>query len=142
MAYSLPSTGEAPSYASRRKANPDRISTAARLAKQREWRINHPLNYLLSLARCRAKTKGIVFDLTVADLGVPPQKCPVLGFELKYFGRSKKNAKDTATLDRIENSRGYVVGNVIVVSARANELKRDATPDELRRLADFYGRLN
>jgi hypothetical protein len=141
MAYSLPSTGEVPSYASRRKANPDRISTVARLAKQREWRINHPLNYLLSLARCRAKATGIPFNLTVADLGRPPVLCPVLGLTLKYFGQSKKNAPDNATLDRIDNALGYVVGNVIIVSSRANELKRDATPDELRRLADFYGRL-
>jgi hypothetical protein len=142
MSYSLPSTGDPVSYASRRKLDPDRVSTPARLAKQREWRINHPINYLLSLARCRAKAKGIKFDLTVADLGAPPKICPVLGLELRYFGRSKKNATDTATLDRIENSRGYVAGNVIIVSARANELKRDATPNELRQLADFYGRLN
>lgn len=139
MSYSMPSTGEPSSYI-RRKSNPDRVSTPARLAKQREWRVNHPLNYLLSLARNRAKAKGIQFNLTVADLGKPPTHCPVLGFTLKYFGQSKKNAPDNATLDRIDNEIGYVVGNVIIVSARANELKRDATPYELRRLADFYGR--
>lgn len=140
MSYSLPSTGEPSTYV-RRKVNPDRVSTIARLAKQREWRVAHPINYLLSLARCRATDNGIEFNITVADMGQPPEFCPVLGYRLKYFGQSVKNAKDTATLDRVDNTRGYVAGNVIIVSARANELKRDATPDELRKLADFYNRV-
>jgi hypothetical protein len=36
---------------------------------------------------------------------------------------------------------GYVRGNVIVVSTRANRLKGDATLDELLRLAEFYQRI-
>lgn len=42
------------------------------------------------------------------------------------------------SLDRIDNRLGYVKGNVIVVSHRANAIKRDATLDELRRIVAFY----
>lgn len=45
---------------------------------------------------------------------------------------------DSPTLDRLDNTKGYVRGNVIVVSYRANRLKSDATIYELRRLAEFY----
>jgi hypothetical protein len=35
----------------------------------------------------------------------------------------------------------YIKGNVIIVSLRANLLKGQATIEELRKIADFYGRL-
>jgi hypothetical protein len=42
---------------------------------------------------------------------------------------------ESPTLDRIDNSKGYIVGNVWVISMRANRLKSDATVDELMMLA-------
>ncbi len=41
------------------------------------------------------------------------------------------------TLDRIIPSRGYVRGNIAVISFRANFLKRDATLDELRKIIRY-----
>jgi hypothetical protein len=41
------------------------------------------------------------------------------------------------SLDRIDNSKGYVKGNVAVISFRANTLKNNATADELRAIANF-----
>lgn len=35
------------------------------------------------------------------------------------------------SLDRIDSSKGYVKGNVRVISARANMLKNNATVEEL-----------
>jgi hypothetical protein len=46
------------------------------------------------------------------------------------------------TLDRINNSCGYVPGNVAVISWRANRIKCDATPEELRRIADYVTSLD
>ena len=39
---------------------------------------------------------------------------------------------------RIDNGKGYIVGNVIVVSFRANTIKSNATVEELERVAFFY----
>lgn len=56
---------------------------------------------------------------------------------LKY---DADNPNDPAcwSLDRKDNSLGYVKGNVVIVSLKANKIKRDATPLELRQVADFY----
>ena len=44
-------------------------------------------------------------------------------------------------IDRIDPKKGYVKGNIIVVSMRANRIKTDATVDEIRKVADFYEKL-
>ena len=120
---------------------------AANLEQAREacrnWKRNNPKAYLLSRTKASAQKRGIAFDLTADDLGVLPTHCPVLGFELLYgaVGAGNKDPR-LASIDRVDNQAGYVQGNVIIVSLRANMLKRDATPAELRMLADFYGRLS
>ena len=38
-------------------------------------------------------------------------------------------------------NKGYVKGNIIVVSMRANRIKTDATFDEIRKVEDFYEKL-
>mgnify|MGYP000437988461 CR=1 FL=1 len=88
--------------------------------------------------RHRARAKGIPFDLDTGDL-ILPAVCPVFGTPLK-LGEGKMT-NDSPSVDRIDNSKGYVKGNVVVVSNRANTMKKAASIAELRRLADFYERL-
>lgn len=45
------------------------------------------------------------------------------------------------SVDRIDNTKGYVPGNVIVVSYRANRIKSDADTTELLKIARFYAEL-
>jgi hypothetical protein len=40
--------------------------------------------------------------------------------------------------NRRDPKKGYVRGNVIVVSLRANKLRNDGEPDELARVARYY----
>lgn len=100
------------------------------------WRRANPARHLLHLAKRRAKRDGREFTLTLADITPLPSHCPVLGIPLGSGAASF--AGGNYTLDRIDNDRGYTPDNVVVVSARANILKRDATPDELLALAAFY----
>lgn len=90
----------------------------------------------LGAKRDNAKKMGIEFDITLEDLGEPPTHCPVLGIELQYKG-GKRNAPNLASIDRIDSSKGYVKGNVAIVSYRANTLKRDATLQELEKLVEY-----
>ena len=39
-------------------------------------------------------------------------------------------------MDRINPTKGYVKGNIWVISLRANRIKNDSTPQELRLIAD------
>lgn len=108
---------------------------------QLAWRTSSPLRQLLYYAKSRARRLGVPFDITVDDLSMP-EVCPVLGIPIHYGARGRgrnQAAADSPSLDRIVPSLGYVKGNVIVVSWRANALKKDATVRELRALADFYG---
>lgn len=97
---------------------------------------------LWSQLKTSAAKRNIPFELLptdIDDIGIPVT-CPIFGIPL-YFNRTRVR-DNSISFDRIDSSKGYVLGNVIVVSYRANRLKSDATLDELRRIADFYDRLN
>lgn len=68
-------------------------------------------------------------------------QCPVLGIPLDYTA-SGKGVHNSASLDRSDSTKGYVLGNVKVISLRANLLKRDASLEELIRLGEYAGRLS
>lgn len=110
-----------------RDANRSKIRKA-----HRDWHAAYPHLKLLNLARARAKKRGIEFSITDDDILPLPPVCPVLGIPLRKGIRSSD--PNAWSLDRIDNERGYVPGNVAVISRRANVLKRDASLDELRRL--------
>lgn len=94
---------------------------------------------LLRWAKGRAKTRGLPFDISEADIEIPPL-CPVLGIPLvKGQGTPTDNSP---TLDRIDSTKGYTPENVLVVSYRANRIKNDATISELLRVALFYFKLS
>ena len=85
------------------------------------------------------------FDLEPQDikdkLNLAGSKCPVLGVDMEISKLGSKNNDLTPSIDRIDPKKGYVKGNIIVVSMRANRIKTDATVDEIRKVANFYGKL-
>lgn len=109
---------------------------AANLGYAKEhYRANYvPL--MLARAKARAKKKGIPFDLTANDIIIPTH-CPVLGLELRIAEGKQGPGDCSPCLDRMHPAEGYVRGNVRVISGRANTLKRDGTPEELRKVADW-----
>ncbi|MGE3333610.1 MAG: hypothetical protein AB7I36_08200 [Rhodospirillaceae bacterium] len=72
-----------------------------------------------------------------ADI-VIPKTCPVLGIDIRLSNGGFND--NSPTLDRVDNALGYVPGNVVVVSWRANRIKCDAAIDELRKIVEFYDR--
>ena len=83
-----------------------------------------PRSPLWSRAKYRAKQKGREFTITKEDI-VIPDICPLLGTPIQ-----------SPSLDRIDSSKGYIKGNVWVISNRANTLKNDATLTELKTLVE------
>ena len=105
-----------------------------------------PVRAMIQVARARCRKKGMEFSITEADVFIP-EFCPVLGIPLTAglgFGCGHGLAiRDTrASLDRIDNSKGYISGNVVVVSYRANRIKSDANVSELLKIARFYAKLD
>lgn len=46
-------------------------------------------------------------------------------------------ANDTPSLDRLDNSKTYVKGNVNIICKKCNEIKGDASSTQLRQIADW-----
>jgi hypothetical protein len=88
--------------------------------------------------KIRARALGLEFNLTEDDL-ILPTVCPVFGTPL-VIGEGKQN-NNSPSVDRIDNTKGYVKGNVVIVSLRANSLKREASLSELKTLVAFYEKL-
>jgi len=82
---------------------------------------------LLRHSKARALKKGLEHNLTIdyiRSIWPVDNKCPVLGTE---FVSSTDNMMVCASLDRIDNTKGYIEGNVAVISWRANSLKSNAS---------------
>lgn len=87
---------------------------------------------MLRCAKLRAKEKGLEFTITSSDIKIPPV-CPLLGIHI-----SKGNGKShhgSPSLDRIDSSKGYVPGNVWVISKKANTIKNNASLEEFMTIA-------
>ena len=55
----------------------------------------------------------------------------------RYFTDKKDRPSSMASLDRIDISKGYVLGNVAVISLKANTLKNNADIEQLRRILSY-----
>lgn len=106
-------------------ANPEK-----RAEVDRRHRTANRLYHMLRSAKRGAVKRGLVFDITEDDLALPTH-CPVLGIRINYDQRGSP-AADSPSIDRVDNAKGYVKGNVLVISYRANTLKSNASAEELR----------
>jgi hypothetical protein len=96
----------------------------------------------LRRVKTRSKKINVEFNLTKEYLeSIYPTDgmCPLLNIALNWHSPPKHDS--TPSLDRIDNSKGYIKGNVQWVSWRANRCKNDATPDELLMLAQNYKKI-
>ena len=110
-----------------------------RTEKARKIGSNEHIRVLLRDARHRAKKRNITFSLTIEDIKkIVIKKCPILGMKLKI---GMDNWQNSPSLDRIDNDKGYIKENVIMVSHMANSIKNQATPDQIQKVATFYKKL-
>jgi len=94
-------------------------------------------------ARHRAKQKKLDCDITAEYLqSIWPSNnlCPVLHIPLQNTTKGK-TSEGSPSLDRIIPEKGYVKGNVIIVSHKANRIKSDASPKEIWRVFKHYNNL-
>lgn len=114
-----------PQYAERKRAAVRKWAARNR-EYHRQWKRENAASTLFYGAKQRAAKSGLAFDLELSDI-VIPERCPWLGVEIV----AGSGGGASPSLDRIDNSKGYVKGNVEVICWRANNLKSNATLEEL-----------
>ena len=82
--------------------------------------------YMCANIRRRAKNEGREFNIEPSDISPIPKYCPVLGIELEISQRPRYNSP---SVDRIDNTKGYIKGNIQLMSAAANQFKCDMSID-------------
>lgn len=92
-------------------------------------KLNYTKGINLAYHKSRAKKRGIDFNITSKDLYLP-KYCPILEIELNYYNTNQLD--NSPSVDRIDNTKGYIKGNVIIISSLANAMKNRASFDELR----------
>lgn len=107
-------------------------------ASRKRRRERDPAAYIIAELSRNAKKRGQDFSITKADLLPMPTHCPVFGVLLDYSGSAAIN---TASVDRIDSSKGYASGNVAIISKRANTIKNNATAGELRQILYYMLRM-
>ncbi len=81
-----------------------------------------------------ARKRNLRFDVTITylwELYLKQNKlCALSGVPILLSRKGLSKGVNTASLDRIDNSRGYVVGNVQWVHLKVNDLKGSDTEEE------------
>lgn len=95
---------------------------------------------IFNRAKMGAKKRGLEFSISLSDIDCP-DVCPVLGIKLNWGAPSNgRRSIDSPSIDRWDSSLGYVPGNVVVMSWRANRIKCDATVYEVEKLLSYMRR--
>lgn len=100
-----------------------------------QWQEANINRILLASAKSRAKKTNLDFNLTLDDI-IVPMFCPILGVKLDHT-RNIGRRFNGASLDRIDSSKGYVKGNVWVISDLANRMKQDASIEQLKTFGEW-----
>lgn len=111
-----------------RLRNPERIAQ-----RKRDFVENHYEWNLWIQSRRSAKIKNIEHTITVEDIKIPGI-CPYLKVPLTRI-QGQGVIWTNASIDRIDNTKGYTKDNVQIISRLANSMKRDVSLTQLKQFA-------
>lgn len=110
-------------------ANPERTREIDRASRQRNLMLHIYRNI-----KKRARARGMEFNIEPSDI-VVPDVCPI--FRVPFNMNATVDDCDFApSVDRIDSDKGYIKGNVRVISRLANCMKWTATQDQLIAFAE------
>ena len=99
------------------------------LKQKRQEFLKNYIKHLYNRTKQRALNNNIEFNINIDDI-VIPEKCPILEKPLEIG--TKNNYEFSPSIDRIDNSKGYIKGNIQIISKKANSMKNSASLDELK----------
>lgn len=91
-------------------------------------------NKLLKRLKERAAKKNIPVAVTLEDITVSAY-CPILGIPLQVNHGHVGGLYNSPSIDRKDNTGSYTKENIWVISQLANQMKSNASPDQLRTFA-------
>ena len=89
---------------------------------------------MVQSARKRSVRFNVPFDMCRDDFEIP-STCPALGILMP--NNNKIIQYNSPTIDRIIPELGYIKGNIVVISMKANLIKTNATYKEIRSVSDW-----
>jgi hypothetical protein len=111
-----------------RANNPEKSKAAINVeADKRKSSPENKVAFLVCLAKGRAKKGAADFSISPNHVQIPTH-CALREAEICYCNDGLKD--NSPSLDRIDPTKGYVPGNVWVISHRANRIKNNATFEE------------
>lgn len=108
--------------------------------ENRKGSFEKKLHTLIISKRSWAKKRGIEFSIEDSDFE-PVYFCPLLPHIKFNFSNGDGFREDSMSLDRIDPTKGYVKGNVQLISQKANQIKNNATLGEFEEIAYNWRRL-
>ncbi len=97
--------------------------------RARERIKSNPLKYMLQAAKARSVIHGREFNLKETDFTSLPLYCSIKGYKLDYLKTKPTPWSHSASLDRIDQTRGYTIDNVQIISQSANSFKENKYND-------------
>ena len=101
----------------------------------------NPFPQMVSNAKRRSKADGRIFNITtkyIKSIFPKDSRCPVLGVKFDMSLKKGGTQKHSPTLDKIIPEKGYVEGNLIIVSWIVNRVKGDVNYEEMEKILKYY----
>jgi hypothetical protein len=127
-----------------RAANPEKVKAtnakfyeqnkASYIKRNQSYYQNNWVNVVLAGAKRRARKMNLPFDLKIDDIKIP-DVCPALGIPI-YPGDGTTH-DGSPSLDRIIPELGYIKGNVVVISHKANRIKSNGSLSDLEAVVAY-----
>ena len=106
-----------------------RTARSGGIDKQIKVEIQSPEYLIWYRAKESSKEYKREFNLNIEDIIIPTH-CPYLGVELTTDS-NKYSSPNYYSIDRIDSLKGYVKGNIQIISRFANTIKNSATIEQL-----------
>lgn len=110
-----------------------------RLSTRKDRHEMEPWHQMVTTARIRASKENLPFDIDadyIKSIFPCDWKCPV--FQLSLSISTKGQSRDNSpSLDKLIPALGYIKGNCVVISLKANRMKNNGTLQELEQLVVY-----